>query len=367
MKHLTKLFEDIQLRCSCLSKIPYTNDLQSRLQTLTSIEKYLIADFVYKQEYDIGTGRILKLLQEINIISVHHYVSNIEDTSLLLNIYNDFLENQPLLFAELVKGATQKNSSSYIQLKATLDYFLEDFVQNFQGLKSNPFKNIRINFESEQYLNKSLLGTFMKNGSISIEKALNEQHVWETEPTDPIQEMIIRDCVLQITPIENLITFIQQFILGRNKTEINWRVYCQVLRVIARIYGSKALPLYRRVLNEEFKKFIKERNDFLLHFTMVTIRQLSLSAPNDFKYGEWYKMNIGEMMYTTTKEEFQYVIKVLTKMIEHEMNENFLSVHINTRIQAPPLCNDIVFTFKAILRSRLDSLGKEQEVIELDE
>lgn len=365
MKHIIKLVQDIRTRCSYASKLPFTNNLKSRLQCLTCLEKNLIADSIYKLEYDIGTGRMLGLLEQLGIISVQFYITRIEDTPLLMNIYNDFLENQPSLFAELVEGATQKFNPNSVQLEETLGDFLQDFVQHLDGLQSNPFKAIvdQLNLEAKNYLNEALLVSFLKNGSVSIQKALKEQHLWEEENTDPIKNQIIKDCLMEP---ESIISCIHRFVLSTSKSEINWRVYCQLLRSLARMYGSKIYSFYRRLLSDDFKQFVRDKNEFLLYLIMVTIRQLSLSSPQCFKYKEWYKINIGEIMYTIDKGEFQYVMKVLTKLTEHERNKDFLNVHINTRIQAPPLCSEAVYTFKAILRSRLETLGKEKKIIVID-
>ncbi|XP_063699369.1 uncharacterized protein LOC134829976 [Culicoides brevitarsis] len=362
MKHLSKIIRDITFRCSCAAKTPFTEDLSQRILGLTPFEKSLIADFVYTLEYDIGTGRILSLLSRISLISIHQYVSRIEDSALLLNIYNDFLETQPSLFAELVEGAR-----SSVHLKAALDDFLEDFLSNLEGLTSNPFKEVfgLVTEDTQKLLIETIFGNLMKNGDISIEDAVSNQHLWTKQ--DPIKDLIIKDCLL-IGEAEAHLMFLHRYALAKSKSEVNWRGYCSILGIFSRIYGSKCLSMSRKTLSDDFKKFVKDRNDFLLHFILVTVRQMCLSAPNDVKYGDWYKQNIGEMMYIMDKEEFLYVMKVLTKLIELETNKEFIKTHINTRIQAPPLCNDTVLAFKAILRSRLETLeGKnQQEVIEID-
>uniref|UniRef100_A0A336KAV6 CSON010143 protein n=1 Tax=Culicoides sonorensis TaxID=179676 RepID=A0A336KAV6_CULSO len=367
MKHLIRLINDIQIRYCSSSKLPFTDDLKNRLQSLTALEKHLIADSIYKLEYDIGSGPILKILHETGVISIEYYISGLEDTDLLLNIYNEFLENQPYLFAELVKCSYQLKNPNSVRLKAILDEFMIEFVQNINGLKLNPFKALskHLPYKTKIHLDENLIKHFLKNDAISIQKALKEQHLWESEDKlqgNSIQDIILRDSLMEY---EKIVPIIHQCICVSNET--NFRIYFKILRILARKYGLKFINFYRQILTDDFRVFIKEKNDFVSYFVIVSIRQLSFSASDCFKYNDWYKKNIGEMMYLISKEEFQYVLRSLMKMTEYEGNKEFLEIHINTRIQAPVKCNELVFTYKALLKSRLESLAENKtNVIVLD-
>lgn len=87
---------------------------------------------------------------------------------------------------------------------------------------------------------------------------------------------------------------------------------------------------------------------------LITARQISSSVSSTyFTYTEWYKSTIGEMRYNISKEDFIYVIELLTKNLCNETDIDILRVHATVAIPAPPNCNDFVLTFKQLTRNHM--------------
>jgi hypothetical protein len=96
---------------------------------------------------------------------------------------------------------------------------------------------------------------------------------------------------------------------------------------------------------------------------MITIRQLTHFAPNHFgDYYKWYKNTIGEMNYNNvTKNEFEAVLAILTKLVIYENDPKIVQVHLDIAIPPPINCNSLVMEFKQFTRSRLMILRNGQE------
>lgn len=99
---------------------------------------------------------------------------------------------------------------------------------------------------------------------------------------------------------------------------------------------------------------IKNRNEHIFILMLITARQISSSVSSTyFTYIDWYKSTIGEMRYNISKEDFIYVIELLTKNLFNETDMDILRVHATVAIPAPPNCNDFVLTFKQLTRNHM--------------
>lgn len=101
---------------------------------------------------------------------------------------------------------------------------------------------------------------------------------------------------------------------------------------------------------------------------MLMARQLSYASGSDRveSYRQWYKYQIAEINYTLkSKDDFQYALKSLTALVPHEQDPEFLQVHMNTPIPAPPYCKVYVNNFREASKKRaLDCAGDKSSPVD---
>lgn len=95
---------------------------------------------------------------------------------------------------------------------------------------------------------------------------------------------------------------------------------------------------------------MSKRSEFHFVLLMLLGRQLAYSAGASEKcstYQAWYKFQLADMTYTLkSKDDFQYGVKLLTSLVPVECDADFVRIHINTAIPAPPYCKVYVTDFK---------------------
>lgn len=221
---------------------------------------------------------------------------------------------------------------------------------------SKIFQHLDLNCQI--FVGFTVISTYIRVHSFPINEALNRQSAW-SQQSNQNSNKILRDCMTSEILLEKI------FLLVKNpESDFDWRNFLQVARLFGEKFAKESF--YKSYLNSLFFDSIKKKceRSFYLMFLIAreVIHLLSFGT-----YHNWYKSTIGEMTYKINKEDFKFVMKMLTRMVEFESDVRILRTHQRIMIQAPPLCREIVSLYKTVIKSKIDNLsGAEENAIEIE-
>lgn len=364
-KSIRRIIHDIEARAQIKSKLPYLHDLEFSISVLDGWEKQLLVDEIYKMEYGEGMGALLQSFDQLNLLSVVDYTISIEDDDMFINILDDFLESHPVLFAKLVDASVEIEYSQSMDISCKLKSYLKDYIYDLhtepEVYPTNHFNSIwpLLSTKGAYMIHEETIELLLDLEPMSLSEAIGFQHVWRGEDqgkNQTVLDEVLNEALKNIKIAKRLFNLVDT-----NIEKINCRFYLSFLRILSLNIGSELVPIATEFLKVWFQRGTKGMDEPLIHLMFLTARELTLCLPSFGDYYTWYKATIGEMRYKVAKDEFHFVMKVLSKMLTLEKCEDVLKVHAKSAIPAPAHCNELVVTYKAVVRSKLEAIRAEED------
>lgn len=264
----------------------------------------------------------------------------------------DFLGIESLAFAISLSLFCYR----YVDLVGILQDYLRlltlDLCQQPEESNKNVLSNIfqYLNVECQTFVGLTIVKTFIQLQPFPIFEAISNQNSWN-DSLHPSLLKILTDCLTHEIVLEEIFTFVQE-----TDENCDWKNYLKVILMACETFNGKNLKTF---LNSCFMDGVRSKTDRSLHLMFLTAREC-VHFCSFGNYQNWYKETIGEMTYKIQREEFKYVMKVLTRLTEFETEPKYLQIHEKIVVQAPPHCKDLVSLYKAVIKSKLESMNRPE-------
>ncbi|XP_065368666.1 uncharacterized protein LOC135961105 [Calliphora vicina] len=362
----------LKLICNVLKSEIENTDLQNSkrleirelLKTLNGSERALVAKHFCKLIWNIGSLKILSILQELRILTATEYILSCESTEVQL-ILNDLLESEYELIANLLINATLDSNNS-IRLNAILDECLENLFKDLflkpelNDLSFLCYVKKTTTAEIQTKIIHKILSSILSLYQTNIKEAFLKFSSWINEGVDDLKfpQDLYKQLLTQHT--EETLNFLLKCSSVENFKE--WKFFLIMLQAISYSNSEIAGPYIRKYLKLRLKQCAAIPCKRSVMHMLLTARAATANTMDITKnlnnYAEWYKTNIGEMKFSLKAEEFQNVLSLLDQCINYEMEVDYLEIHTLIGIAPPVLCGKFVQTYKSKCKQRLQQIKK---------
>ncbi|XP_036331180.1 uncharacterized protein LOC118742878 [Rhagoletis pomonella] len=364
---LKVVFQAIEDRCS--DPILYDRyELKTLLRNLSSIEQLLIARNFCKLSWNIGSLRVLAVLQTAHVLTASNYILSQENNAGLQLILNDFLEAEFELIQELFIAA-HYDSSNGIRLNDIIDECLGNlYADLLQNPKLNDLKYLQT--VTKHMPADFIVGLMQRHIRIVLDlhksntkSAFANFAIWINEGVDEIEfTKEIYSKLLQHSQPE-AISYL--FKLSTAESFKEWKFYLILLQTIA----CKCAQESTLVIKKYFKARLVQiaatpSREAMLHL-LLSIRAATATTmdidKNITAYADWYKQNISDMKFIFKVEEFQAIIDLLQQCIPYETAEDYIEIHATYSISPPLHCGKLVQSYKSKCKMQLAKIKSKNK------
>lgn len=362
------------LRHQVIESENFLNSTHDRLlSNLPNQEKAQVRELFCKWEWNIGSVKVLRRLQQAKLLTATDYIYrvNVRSSDEALLILNDIFETEITLLANLFSNIDAVNSRALQlveRLKDCIKRICDDLCANPNIISIDYINDVRQlitkdNFESVKLFHLDIfLSESTKN---SIEEAYKLQKQWFVE-TKEIHNSTLMKLIGSLPKTTKCRNEIFQRIIDKasDKEFRCWKWYLYVLSEC--VSESDDLEFYiadelkssaKTVMKQLFKECVENKDVEKFKFFLFTVRIICKFNEKILgNYTSWYKLCIGDMKYTLKNEEFDFVLSMLSDLVSIEQDAEFLEIHAKTHIAVPPLRNDSILNYKQLCSSRLLSL-----------
>lgn len=364
------------LRHQVIESESFLNPTHDRLLAhLPATEKQQLRELFCKWEWNIGSVKVLRRLQEARIVTATEYIASVngrssDEAALILN---DILEAETPLLASLFTNLGSVNSSS-LQIVDLLRDCIRgtcvDFCENPNVISVDYIKEIRALLPRDCFNGVSAMhvSVFLKESSkCTIGEAFKCQKRWRDEAEQSRSSTLTQIISSLAQTAESRDEFLRRIIKIASSEQFQcWKWYLLFLRCAVcesedfDFYVADELKATARNLSKElFKECVQENSARKFRFLLLTARTICKSNERILgSYAAWYKATVGDMKYALKNEEFDLVMSMLVDLIFLEEDVEVLEIHAKTHIAVPPLRNDQILHYKQLCSSKVSNLQK---------
>ncbi|XP_050074965.1 uncharacterized protein LOC126562489 [Anopheles maculipalpis] len=366
VQHLVK---ETKHRISMLD-LPYEEEYRAQLMHLGCKEKDIVKEAFLRQEWNMGSARVLSLLQEANILSASEFLLSLDAIELIQQIMNDLLETEYSLLAHIIRYAYQDNVQSHSLtniLKESFRALLNDLMENPNVIPHNYLSALKTHLlpsEMKMLIDEHLKLLLLQHQPVdynlsTLDEALGMQVQWRDE-LQALRETVMV-CLLRelIEDRANLIDLLTDCISKSCPFSLKYSLYLlHLLAETAVVFADRAEDkLLKTFLKDLFRSVVETESARVLKLLLLFAREITAANETVLgTYAAWYKQTIGEMTYSVKKQQFISTMELLTAMLPAERNLEVLHVHATIAISAPAKCNEHVLNYKQLCRAHIAQL-----------
>lgn len=349
--------------------LPYEEEYRAQLMHLGCKEKDIVKEAFLRQEWNVGSARILSLLQEASILSATEFILSLDAIELVQQILNDLLETEYNLLAHIIRYAYQDNVQSHSLssiLKECFRALLSDLMENPNVIPRNYLSALKSHLlpsemkkVTDEHLKLLLLHQPADYDSSALDEAIGSQVQWRDE-LQTLRGTVMASLLLEL--IQDRANFID-LLTGciRKSCPFALKYALLLLHLLAETasvcVGRAEDKLLKTFLKDLFRSVVETGSARELKLLLLFAREIT--AANETllgTYAAWYKQTIGEMTYSVKKQQFISTMELLTALLPAERNLEMLNVHATIAISAPAKCNEHVLNYKQLCRAHIAQL-----------
>ncbi|EAT38695.1 AAEL009440-PA [Aedes aegypti] len=362
---IRNILEDTNHRIEKLH-VPYENEFRMQIKYLHVKEKAILRQFIFEQEWNLGSSKVLSMLQEAGIVTASEYVLRLRSSSAIQQVMNDLLEVEHILLADIISNAHLDTSYSTTLREVLHDSFnsvLDDLIAEPNVVPCNYLERLKSHLPDPdltrlrtQHL-QLLLG---KEKLHALSEAVGLQEQWRAECEDRRSTTLGR---IMLEVVQDQANAIETLFASAKTKSLSWKYYLALLHMVAvAIEGDKVeIVRVKGILKDLFNRVVDAGDFETFMILMVSAREICMSNERVLgSYSGWYKATIGEMSYRIKKEQFAHVVELMTRLIGLEKDPEVLKVHINISVSTPPKCMELIVNYKQLCRAHLAKLLNER-------
>ncbi|XP_058120833.1 uncharacterized protein LOC131286631 [Anopheles ziemanni] len=357
-----------------LLDLPYEEEFRCQLKYLGFKEKYIVKEAFFRQEWNIGSTRVLRLLQEANILTASEFILSLESIDLTQQIMNDLLEAEYVLLANIIQFAYQETPHSQLLTKILKESFgtlIADLKENPNAIPRNYLLALKNHLSKEKMIalkNEHLHMLVVEQDLLELHVAIGKQEQWRCE-MEMLSKTIVGGMIVELIEDKNSIVNIFKELIG-SCSSFSVRYILYILNLVSRTIGmnkKESTPL-KELMKDLFRMVVNTGLLSKLQLMLLFAREICSSNESILgTYSEWYKQTIGEMTYSIKKEQFINMMEMLTSTLSSETSLDILAVHSTIAISAPAKCNDYVVNYKQLCRAHISQLKSPDVTIVVDD
>ncbi|XP_011188607.1 uncharacterized protein LOC105216041 [Zeugodacus cucurbitae] len=377
---LRVVFQAIEERCS--RPVLFDRfELQMLLESLKPLEQLLVARYFCKLPWNIGSLRVLAILQSSNILTASNYILSLENDEEIQLILNDFLEAEFELLKELYTVAYY-DSSNAISLNDALDECLSrlytDLIQNPKINDLTYINGITKNMPPDFILNlmQRHIRIALDLHKSNAKKAFGNFSNWINEGVDEIQ--FTKELYEKLLKHSEQEAISYLFKLSSLEHFNQWKFYLILLQTLTSKCSDENGAFIRKYLKTRLTQISAlPKREYMLHL-LLSVRAATATTmdidKNITAYADWYKRNVADMKFVLKVEEFKAIIDLLEQCIPYESLEDYLEIHATFSISPPIHCGKLVQSYKskckmqlAKIKSKAKQGNEHEESIVIDD
>ncbi|XP_053964922.1 uncharacterized protein LOC128867580 [Anastrepha ludens] len=334
--------------------------LEMLLRNLSPIEQLLVARNFCKLPWNIGSLRVLAVLQASNVLTASNYVLSQENVEELQFILNDFLEAEFEIIRELFVAAHYDKNNG-IRLNDVLDECLRSlYTDLLQNPKVNDLKYL--NSITKHAPSDFVISMIQKHIRIVLElhksntkSAFASFTNWINEGVDKIHfTKRLYNNLLRCSEQE-AVSYL--FKLSTFEHFKEWKFYFILLQTIASNCTHESAASMRKFFKARLVEIAAiPSRDAMLHL-LLSVRAATATTmdidKNITAYADWYKQNISDMKFVLKVEEFQTIIDLLEQCVPYEAAEDYIEIHATFAISPHVHCGKLVQSYKSKCKMQL--------------
>uniref|UniRef100_A0A182NJL7 Fanconi_A_N domain-containing protein n=1 Tax=Anopheles dirus TaxID=7168 RepID=A0A182NJL7_9DIPT len=355
-----------------MQELPYEEEYRAQLKHLGCKEKEIVREAFLRHEWNVGSARVLNLLQDEHILTASEYILSLDSTELIQQIMNDLLETEFTLLAHLVKYAFQDNVHS----QSLTTILRESFRSLVADLKENPnviprnylhaakahLRPAELEMIKNEHLQLLLLGQEQSDPEIAI----GCQQIWREEMRAADASILCGLIVELVHEKAHYIGVLQDWIDKSCAFSLKYALY--LLHVMCTAVQNAEERLLKDFVKGLFRAVVDTGLMSKLQLLLLFAREIcATNGAIMGTYSAWYKQTIGEMRYVVKRDEFIRTMELLTALLPLETDLEALNVHASIAISAPAKCNDYVLNYKQLCRAQIAQLKPADETIVLED
>ncbi|XP_053665236.1 uncharacterized protein LOC128715171 [Anopheles marshallii] len=341
--------------------LPYEAEYRGQLTHLGYKEKETLKEAFLRQEWNMGSARVLNLLQEANILTASEYMLSLDANELMQQIMNDLLETEYKLLAHIIRYAYLDN----VQSQTLTNVLNESFRALLNDLKETPDVIPRSYLHS---LKPHLLPEELKKVTAehlqlvlvagdtfdSLDEALGKQVQWRDE-VKTLRGTVFGCLLVELVHDKTFfLSVLKDFSKKSCTFSLKYALY--LLHVLAQD-GETDDKLLKNFLKDMFRSVVEMESMSEMKLLLLFAREVCTANETILgTYSVWYKQTIGEMTYSVKKHQFIRTMELLTALLPLERDLEMLGVHSTIAISAPAKCNDYVLNYKQLCRAHIAQL-----------
>uniref|UniRef100_A0A182WL39 NTF2 domain-containing protein n=1 Tax=Anopheles minimus TaxID=112268 RepID=A0A182WL39_9DIPT len=348
--------------------LPYEAEYRGQLTHLGYNEKDIVKEAFLRQEWNMGSARVLNMLQEANILTASEYILSLDTIELMQQIMNDLLETEYNLLAHIIRYAYQGAGHHNVQSHTLTNILKESFRALLSDLKETPNVIPRSYFHAlqpyllpaelkrvtDEHLQLLLVGCDTIDG---LDEAIGKQAQWRDE-MKTLRGTVL-DCLLRelVHDKAHFIDVLKGF--GKTCCPFSIKYALYLLHAMAQTVTLEQSEdkLLKNFLKELFRSVVEMESISEMKLLLLFAREISTANEAILgTYSSWYKQTIGEMTYSVRKHQFISTMEMLTALLPLEQDLEVLEVHSRIAISAPAKCNDYVLSYKQLCRAHIAQL-----------
>uniref|UniRef100_A0A182Q5L1 Fanconi anaemia group A protein N-terminal domain-containing protein n=1 Tax=Anopheles farauti TaxID=69004 RepID=A0A182Q5L1_9DIPT len=369
VQHIVK---ETKRRISLL-QLPYEEEYRAQLKHLGYKEKDIVREVFLRNEWNVGSARVLHLLQEESILTASEYMLSLDSAELTQQIMNDLLETEFTLLAHIVKYAFQDNVHS----QSLSNVLRESFRSLIADLKENPNVIPRNYLHAAKALLRPAELKMIKSEHLqllliadqdhsNLEEAIGCQQRWREEMRTADATILCGLIVELVHDKAHYIGMLKQLIDKSSPFSLKYALY--MLHVGCTVVQNAEVKLLKDFIKDLFRTVVDTGLMGKLQLLLLFAREICASYSAIMgTYSVWYKQMIGEMRYGVKRDEFIRTMELLTALLPLETDLEMLQVHASIAISAPAKCNDYVLNYKQLCRAQIAQLKAPDETIVLED
>ncbi|XP_053674425.1 uncharacterized protein LOC128724728 [Anopheles nili] len=355
-----------------MTDLPYEEEYRGQLKHLGYKEKDIVKEAFLRLDWNLGSARILCLLQESNILTASELILSLDSTERIQQVMNDLLETEYSLLCHIIKFAYQDNGLSQTLMKVLQDSFralIADLKDDPNVIPRNYLQPIRMQLlpnENEWLKNEHLRLVLTTEEPFDLDEAIGRQEQWREE-MHKVTESILGGLIVEL--IDNkaqVIGLLREYVQKSHPFSIKYALY--LLNAMSKDTKESEDKLLKEFHKDVFRWVVDTGLMSQLQLLLLFARETcSSNCITMGTYSAWYKQTIGAMTYSVKKDQFIRTMEMLTALLPLETNLDVLDVHSTIAISAPAKCNEYVLNYKQLCRAHIAQLKPPDCIVDLDD
>uniref|UniRef100_A0A182PF39 Fanconi_A_N domain-containing protein n=1 Tax=Anopheles epiroticus TaxID=199890 RepID=A0A182PF39_9DIPT len=357
--------------------LPYEEEYRAQLKHLGYKEKELLKEAFQRQEWNMGSARVLSLLQEANILTASEYILSLDSIELIQQIMNDLLEAEYSLLAHIVRYAYQDTVQSQTLTTVLKDSFrslLDDLNEDPNVIPCSYLQAIKervLPSELKLIVHEHLQLVLLVQGDspFDLDEAIGCQQRWRTEMQTTLNGTVFERLLgALVVDTASFIEVLKELLKKSCPFSLKYALYLVSLAAKAVALNSSGEKLLKSFVKDLFRTVVGTGLMSTMQLLLLFAREIcAANATVLGAYPIWYKQTIGEMTYSVKKDQFISTMELLTALIPAERNLEMLGVHSTVAISAPAKCNDYVLNYKQLCRAHIAQLKEPDCTVVLED